>query len=329
MEQSIGGQEEEFMLYHNYNRRRFRRKPWGTVLAAALLICLGMGIGLALGGKGSPNQPQAIEVTQGAEGQGGEATQGAGEVQGGQSLREEEGTQAFQAVQAMGAARASEPLSVADAISGVWDAVAPVLTQSAEYSRRGGERIIEGSGSAVLIDQQGLLLTNAHVIEGAEQVLVEDPAGNRVEVTNYAADEDYDLAVLDAGEAFNGVAPVPVGDSQALRVGDLALVVGYPSSGQDVLGKTLTVGYISALDRDNMVAENMPAGYGLIQTDAAINAGNSGGALLNSRGQLVGVPTLKLQSSYGMDFEGLAFAVPVTQTWPVIQGLMEQVLAAR
>lgn len=318
MEQSIGGQEEEFMPYHNYNRRRFRRKPWGTVLAAALLICLGMGIGLALGGKGSPNQPQAVQ-----------ATQGDGAAQGGQSLREEEGMQAFQAVQTMGAAWAGEPLSVADAISGVWDAVAPVLTQSAEYSRRGGERIIEGSGSAVLIDQQGLLLTNAHVIEGAEQVLVEDPSGARVEVTNYAADEDYDLAVLDAGEAFSGVAPVPVGDSQALRVGDLALVVGYPSSGEDVLGKTLTVRYISALDRDNMVAENMPAGYGLIQTDAAINAGNSGGALLNSQGQLVGVPTLKLQSSYGMDFEGLAFAVPVTQTWPVIQGLMEQVLAAR
>ena len=157
---------------------------------------------------------------------------------------------------------------------------------------------MEGLGSGVLIDREGLVLTNAHVVAEAEIVHVRTPEGDDIAARVIGADPDTDLALLKVSDA-TGLVPAPLGDSDAAKVGDWVLAIGNPLG----LHHTVTAGIISGKARGD------GSGLEFLQTDAAINPGNSGGPLFDLRGSVVGINTAILTESRGN--VGLNFAIPV------------------
>ena len=175
-------------------------------------------------------------------------------------------------------------------------------------------RVQRGQGSGVIFDAEGLLLTNAHVVEGADTLRVELTDGRSVAAKVVGKDSLTDLAVV----RLEGKGPWPtaaLGDSDRLKVGDWAIAVGNPFG----LENTVTMGIISNLNRN--VAQLGISGkrLDLIQTDAAINPGNSGGPLLNAEGEVIGINTL-VRSGPGA---GLGFAIPINRARNIAQQLVK------
>ena len=175
-------------------------------------------------------------------------------------------------------------------------------------------RVQRGQGSGVIFDAEGLLLTNAHVVEGADTLQVELTDGRSVAAKVVGKDSLTDLAVV----RLEGKGPWPtaaLGDSDRLKVGDWAIAVGNPFG----LENTVTMGIISNLNRN--VAQLGISGkrLDLIQTDAAINPGNSGGPLLNAEGEVIGINTL-VRSGPGA---GLGFAIPINRARNIVQQLVK------
>ncbi|MFQ5735236.1 MAG: S1C family serine protease [Thermodesulfobacteriota bacterium] len=162
----------------------------------------------------------------------------------------------------------------------------------------------DGSGSGVMIDRNGHILTNYHVVEGAKGLEVTLFDGSRYAGTLIGIDPGRDLAVLRIKAPPEKLKSVKFGDSAGLKVGQKVLAIGNPFG----LDKTLTVGIISSLNR-TMRAVNGRLMRGIIQTDAAINPGNSGGPLLNGAGELIGVNTAIFSPVGGS--VGIGFAIPV------------------
>ena len=162
----------------------------------------------------------------------------------------------------------------------------------------------EGTGSGFLWDAEGHVVTNFHVIRGVDsaEVQLRDHSRWSARLVGYAP--DYDLAVLKVDAPANRLAPITIGNSDDLRVGQKVFAIGNPFG----LDHTLTTGVISGLDRVIMSVSEQPI-EGVIQTDAAINPGNSGGPLLDSAGRLIGVNTV-IYSTSGAN-QGVGFAVPV------------------
>lgn len=173
----------------------------------------------------------------------------------------------------------------------------------------------EGSGSGSIIDDQGHILTNYHVIEGARQLFVTLADGSEYRATLIGGDPDTDLAVIKINAPREKLTVVPMGDSDKLAVGQKVLAIGNPFG----IGQTLTRGIISALGRP-LRAENGRLIEGAIQTDASINPGNSGGPLLNSRGEMIGVNTAILSPSRGS--VGIGFAIPINLARRVVPDLI-------
>lgn len=170
----------------------------------------------------------------------------------------------------------------------------------------------QGSGSGIIISTNGYVVTNNHVIEGASKIVVYLSNGEQKSATLVGTDVRTDLAVL---KLENGEYPhAELGNSSELEVGELCVAIGNPL-GMEFAG-SVTVGYISALNR---TVETDGKTFNLIQTDAAINAGNSGGALVNTKGQVIGINTLKIAST---GVEGLGFAIPTDEAKPVIEDLV-------
>ena len=170
-------------------------------------------------------------------------------------------------------------------------------------------------GSGVIMSEDGFILTNAHVVEnGASFVVVLDDK-TEYDAVLIASDKKSDIAIVKI-EATD-LPAAEFGDSDALEVGDLAVAIGNPSS-LDLAGTT-TAGIISAVNRE-IVVDNNGNKLKLIQTDAAINPGNSGGPLLNCYGQVIGISTVKLNSS---TYEGLCFAIPTTVFKPIVDELLQ------
>ena len=172
------------------------------------------------------------------------------------------------------------------------------------------------TGSGVIIHPDGYILTNQHVVAGLQgdarlSVVLED--GREVEGTLVGADQRTDLAVVRV-EA-TGLPAAELGDADSLRVGELAIAIGNPA-GLD-FSRSVTAGVISGLDR---IIRHKAAVFRLIQTDAAINQGNSGGPLVNAAGQVVGINTLKFG---GDGFEGMGFAIPINHAREIAMQLME------
>ena len=190
--------------------------------------------------------------------------------------------------------------------------------------RRTGERVNTDAsfGSGVYIDARGYIVTNYHVIADAQMVDIKLLDGTRMPVSEFYFDQDTDIALLKVDEPLPGV-PVPMGDSNAIEIGDLTIVIGNPSMGDSVFAGTVTVGIISALDRTGINDGNFRRTVQLIQTDAAINSGNSGGAMLNRNGELIGIPTLKIMSDWNETYEGLGFAIPINTVKPIVDELIE------
>jgi S1-C subfamily serine protease len=159
-----------------------------------------------------------------------------------------------------------------------------------------------GQGSGIVIDSQGLVLTNAHVVDGADRVEVTLADGRDVEGSVLGADPVTDLAVLRIPKDESPRA-APLGDSEALEVGDWAIALGTPYG----LERTVTLGIVSSLHRNITSLGFSDKRLDLIQTDAAINPGNSGGPLINAAGEVVGINTL-VRSGPGA---GLGFAIPI------------------
>jgi putative serine protease PepD len=174
-----------------------------------------------------------------------------------------------------------------------------------------------GSASGVVIDDEGHVLTNDHVVGGATGVTVELADGRTAAAEVLGTDPSTDLALLKVGVPAAELDPVPLGDSSQLAVGDPVLAVGDPFGYQG----SASAGIVSGLRR-TIEAPNGFSITGAIQTDAAVNHGNSGGALLNAAGELVGIPAQIADSGVDGDV-GVAFAVPVDTAKEVIATLSE------
>ncbi len=174
-----------------------------------------------------------------------------------------------------------------------------------------------GSGSGVIVDRAGHIVTNYHVIEGARELSVTLFDGTKFAAEAVGVDPGNDLAVLKIKAPLNKLKPVSFGDSASLKVGQKALAIGNPFG----LDKTLTVGIISSLGR-TMRATNGRLIREVIQTDAAINPGNSGGPLLNSDGKLIGVNTAIFSPVNGSI--GIGFAIPANKVKRILPELIEK-----
>ncbi|XOQ45100.1 MAG: PDZ domain-containing protein [Clostridium sp.] len=170
------------------------------------------------------------------------------------------------------------------------------------------------SGSGFIITNDGYIMTNAHVIDGANNIKVTLYSGSTYDATVVGSDTDYDIAVLKI-EA-NGLSPVTLGDSSKINVGDSALVIGNPLG---ELTFSMSSGIISCANRTINVSG---APYHMIQVDTSINAGNSGGPLLNEYGEVIGVVSAKYSSYATTPVEGLGFAIPINDAFSVAKDLM-------
>lgn len=171
-------------------------------------------------------------------------------------------------------------------------------------------------GSGVILNEEGFIVTNAHVIEGASAVSVILNDGREYEARIIGQDTQSDLAVIQI-DAEN-LTPATFGDSNNLQVGERLVVIGN-AAGR--LAGTVTQGILSGLDRQISVqmSDGTVVTMNLLQTDAAINPGNSGGAVVNRFGQVIGISSAKLS---GSDYEGLCFAIPTADAQPVVQNLI-------
>lgn len=193
--------------------------------------------------------------------------------------------------------------------------VAYIFTENAVHGFFGATRIQQGTGSGFLWDELGHVVTNYHVVQGAQRVQVRLDSGTAIEATFVGASPDHDLAVVRLRDLPASLKPIPVGTSKDLRVGQAVFAIGNPFG----LSRTLTSGIISALDRRLPTARGREV-MGVIQTDAAINPGNSGGPLIDSSGRLIGVNTAIISGSGNS--AGIGFAVPVDTVNQIVPQLI-------
>ncbi|HEU5059934.1 MAG TPA: Do family serine endopeptidase [Kofleriaceae bacterium] len=175
-------------------------------------------------------------------------------------------------------------------------------------------------GSGVIVSAEGVVLTNNHVIEHARDIKVKLHDGRELAAKVVGTDPKSDVAVLRLEGKVSGLSPLPFGDSDRLRLGDVVLAIGNPFG----VGQTVTMGIVSGLGRDGIGILDYED---FIQTDAAINPGNSGGALVNMRGELVGINTAILSRSGG--YQGVGFAIPSNMARPVLDALLRGGKVAR
>ena len=185
---------------------------------------------------------------------------------------------------------------------------------SSTQSPPGGQQTAQGSG--FVYDREGHVITNQHVVDGASTVEVTFPDGSSYDARVVGTDPSTDLALLDVDAPAGVLEPLALADSTTLAVGETVVAIGSPFG----LTETVTSGIVSALDR-RITAPNGYAITGAIQTDAAINHGNSGGPLLNLEGEVVGVNAQIESESGGND--GVGFAVPSSTVRSVVAQLLE------
>lgn len=171
-----------------------------------------------------------------------------------------------------------------------------------------------GSGSGIIIDSEGYIVTNYHVIQNADKVTVKLSSGKILDASVNGIDEGSDLAIIRVSAKNLPVAKL--GDSSKIKVGDTAIAIGNPL-GEDFAG-SVTAGIVSALNRK--ISYNGIVYNKLIQTDAAINPGNSGGPLCNDNGEVIGINSFKLSSSGST--EGMGFAIPINDAKDIIKQLI-------
>ncbi len=221
-------------------------------------------------------------------------------------------------VQAESVAFSGQNLSVADVVAAVQGSVVSIDTT---IQQRQGPFTQTGTaaGTGVVYDDQGHIVTNAHVVADATSVTV-TLAGETTarKATVVATDTEHDIAVLKVDDT-TGLVPATFGSSSAVQVGDQVVAIGNALALEG--GLTVTQGIVSALDRS--IEDESGTLSGLVQTDAAISSGNSGGPLLNADGEVIGINTAVAASSSGVNAANIGFAISVDQ----VHSLVEQLLA--
>ncbi len=203
--------------------------------------------------------------------------------------------------------------SLADIIAAVYPSVVTINTQSTSYSFFYGRQVQEGAGSGWIYGKDGVIVTNNHVVEGAQSISVGLADGRAFEAKKVYADPISDLAVLRIDA--NDLPALPVGDSSELRVGDWLIAIGNPL-GQGLRAKE---GIVSGLNV-SLSSQQGESLFDLIETSAAINPGNSGGPLVNLKGEVIGITSAKI-SEVGV--EGMGYAISSRTALPVIQELID------
>ena len=202
-------------------------------------------------------------------------------------------------------------LTVSQIVAKNADAVVEIVVEAESMGFFGETQVTEGAGSGVIVNADGYIVTNYHVVDGAKTVQVTLHNGNSYKAKIVGGDNANDIAVLKINAKKLSVATL--GDSSNVAVGDLAVAIGNPL-GQ--LGGTATTGIVSALDRSLTIDGRT---LNLMQTDAAINPGNSGGGLFNGAGELIGIVDAKTSAT---EVEGLAFAIPINEVKDIIDSLI-------
>ena len=193
------------------------------------------------------------------------------------------------------------------------------ITTSVTTNYWGFQTTSAASGSGFIITQDGYILTNYHVIESADSITVSLYDGTTYDAALIGYDKSNDLAVLKVDA--EGLAPVILGDSDNLNVGDSVLAIGNPLG---ELTFTLTSGLVSAKDREVTLSSSVT--MDLIQTDCAINSGNSGGALFNLYGEVIGITNAKYSSSSSSEasIDNIGFAIPINSVLNIVQSIIEK-----
>lgn len=209
---------------------------------------------------------------------------------------------------------------IADVVQRVLPSVVHVRVSGVRLSALGAENV-KGQGSGVIIDSEGIIATNFHVVSGALKVRVSftDDQHETVEGTVIGTAPKRDLAVIKV--PVDGLTPIRFGTSSSLRLGDTAIAVGFPLG---LGGPTVTTGIISGEARDITVPgdDGQPKKLeGLLQTDAAINPGNSGGALVDGAGRLIGINTAAANAATA---ENIGFAISIDSALPVIEEIVSE-----
>ena len=214
----------------------------------------------------------------------------------------------------------SEALSATEAYNKVAPAAVVVSTKSVTQGYFMQTQEVEGIGSGFIINQEGYILTNYHVVKGAQEISVtlSNDVTTTAQIVNY--DENQDVAMIKiTDESVEIPATVELGDSDSLQPGEEVIAIGTPLSTE--LSSTVTKGIISATSRS--VAVESGVTMNLIQTDAAINAGNSGGPLVNTKGEVVGINSSKIS---GEAVEGIGFSIPINDIKDKIESLSKPIL---
>ncbi len=203
-------------------------------------------------------------------------------------------------------------------VSLVAEAVSPSVVQISNFGTfnfwQKGQEVQTGSGSGVIIDKAGYIVTNNHVVANANRLEITLYDGTKLDAALVASDVRSDLAVLKVeGE---GLIAASFGDSDKVQVGELAIAIGNPG-GSD-FANSVTVGFVSGLNRLIQNGEGMQ--FRLIQTDAAINPGNSGGPLVNRKGEIIGINSIKIAADA---FEGMGFSIPSNLVKSIVSDLIE------
>ena len=214
----------------------------------------------------------------------------------------------------------NEALSATEAYNKVAPAAVVVSTKSVTQGYFMQTQEVEGIGSGFIINEEGYILTNYHVVKGAQEISVtlSNDVTTTAQIVNY--DENQDVAMIKiTDESVKIPATVELGDSDSLQPGEEVIAIGTPLSTE--LSSTVTKGIISATSRS--VAVQSGVTMNLIQTDAAINAGNSGGPLVNTKGEVVGINSSKIS---GEAVEGIGFSIPINDIKDKIESLSKPIL---
>ncbi|MBQ6937758.1 MAG: trypsin-like peptidase domain-containing protein [Clostridia bacterium] len=206
-----------------------------------------------------------------------------------------------------------EELSVEEIAKRVGPSIVGISCTSIVQSYFGAQQS-ESGGSGIIIDDKGHIVTNYHVIDGSSKIKVKLTSGNEYEASLVGGDEKTDIAVIKIA-ANEELHVATIGNSDEVEVGALAVAIGNPLASE--LFGTVTAGVISGVNRTMTVGQR---DMNLIQTDAAISPGNSGGALINKYGEVIGINSVKLVDDAA---EGLGFAIPMNEAVPIIQDLMK------
>ncbi len=286
----------DYATYRHPSQPPKKKSSAGIViicLLAAALLCTGAYFaGRYFGGKDGTNPPVNGEVT------GGNVTDAKGDI----TLSDETLSYSDIVVQ---------PDEMVSVVEKTVDCVVEIKTEKVVYGSIFGQSVSQGAGSGVIVTKDGFIVTNNHVIDGAEKVTVRLRSGETYDAVIWGVNTKNDLAVIKIEAQELPVATF--GNSDNLKVGQTVIAIGNPLG---ELGGSVTSGIVSALAREIKIDNKMMT---LIQTDAPVNPGNSGGGLFNMAGELIGVVNAK---SSGSDVEGIGFAIPSSTAYSIVQDII-------